>query len=188
MNNLKRRAGIITSTRERNLQWEDPLASLALAQGLSGLEMLTAVLAGTLPPPPMAILMNLRLVDVSEGRVVLEGEPGDEHSNGLGFVHGGYAMTMLDTALACAIHSILPAGATYGTTDVHARLVRPITKETGTTRCEAHLVSATRTLGTSEGRLTDRNGTLLATATTACALRRPVESIDRRHTNPRSSQ
>jgi uncharacterized protein (TIGR00369 family) len=144
-------------------------------EGLSGLEVLIAILAGTLPPPPMLIPMNFRLVDVSEGRVVLEGEPGEEHHNLFGVVHGGYAMTMLDTALAGAIQSILPAGAIYGTIDVHARLLRPITKETGTTRCEAHLVSATRTLGTSEARITDRTGRLLATGTTACALRRPIE-------------
>jgi uncharacterized protein (TIGR00369 family) len=144
-------------------------------EGLSGLEVLTAIRAGTLPPPPMAILMNFRLVDVSEGRIVLEGEPGEEHHNLVGVVHGGYAMTLLDTALAGAVQSILPAGATYGTIDLHARLLRPITKDTGTARCEAHLVSATRTVGTSEARITDPNGRLLATATTACALRRPVE-------------
>jgi uncharacterized protein (TIGR00369 family) len=170
-----RRESITQNTRERILRWEDPFVGMALAQRLSGLEALSAVLAGTLPPPPMVILMNFRLVDVSEGRVVLEGDPGEEHHNLSGVVHGGYALTMLDTALACAIQSMLPAGATYGTIDVHARLLRPITKDTGTARCEAHLVSATRTLASSEARITDTNGRLLATATTACALRRPVE-------------
>jgi uncharacterized protein (TIGR00369 family) len=165
----------LENTRERNIQWEDPLASLALAQRLSGLEVLAAILAGTLPLPPFAILMNLRLVDVSEGRAVWEGEPGEEHYNPFGVVHGGFAMAMLDSALASAIQSTLPAGVMYATIDVHARLLRPITKDTGTIRCEAHVVSATRTLGTSEARITDRNGTLLATATTACALRRPIE-------------
>jgi uncharacterized protein (TIGR00369 family) len=159
--------------RERHIQWEDPLATLALTRGLSGLEVLTAYLAGTLPQPALGIFMNLRLVDFSEGRAVFEGEPGEEHYNPLGVVHGGFAMTMLDSTLAAAIQSTLPAGAMYGTIDVHARLLRPITKETGTIRCEAHVVSATRTLATSEGRITDRNGTVLATATTACALRRP---------------
>lgn len=167
--------GIKQNTRERTIQWEDPLAGLALAQGLSGLEVLIAILAGTLPPPPIAMFMNLRLVDVSDGRVVIEGEPGEEHYNPLGVVHGGYAMTMLDTALGGAIHSTLPAGTVCATIDLHSRLLRPITKDTGTTRCEAHLVSATRTLGTAEARITDRNGRLLATATTACALQRPIE-------------
>lgn len=164
------------NTRERTIQWEDPVAALALAEGLSGFELVTAILAGTLPPPPIMTLMNLRLVDVSDGRVVIEGEPGEEHYNPLGVVHGGYAMTMLDSALGGAIHSTLPAGAICATIDVHARLLRPITKDTGTIRCEAHLVSATRTLGTAEARITDRNGRLLATATTACALRRPKEA------------
>jgi uncharacterized protein (TIGR00369 family) len=168
-------ASIKQNSRERNIQWEDPAASPDPAERLSGLEFLTAVLAGRLPPPPITTLMNLRLIDVSEGRVVIEGEAGEEHYNGIGMVHGGYAMTMLDTALSCAIQSTLPMGALYGTVDVHTRFLRPITRDTGTTRCEARLVSATRTLGTAEGAITDRDGRLLATATTACALRRPPE-------------
>src|ERR1700730_6551428 len=167
--------GTKQNTRERPIRWEDRVAGLARTQGLSGLDFLTAIRAGTLPPPPIMTLMNLRLVDVSEGRGVIEGESGEEHHNGIGIVHGGYAMTMLDAALGCAIQSTLPMGGLSGTIDVHTRFLRPITRDTGTTRCEAQLISATRTLGTAEGRITDRNGRLLATATTACALRRPTE-------------
>lgn len=138
--------------------------------------MLTAMQAGTIPPPPIAKFINKwRILDVGEGSVVFEGEAGEEHENGLGIVHGGFAMTLLDAALGSAIHSTLPPGALVGTIDLHARLLRPITKDTGTVRCEAHIVSATRTLGTSEGRITDRDGRLLATATTACAIQRPYE-------------
>ena len=164
---------IVQLKRGRYIEWEDPLASLARAQGLSGLQVLDAVLAQALPPPPIAVLMNLRLVDISEGRAVFEGDPGEEHYNPIGVVHGGYAMTMLDSALGCAIHSTLPPGAIYGTIDTHARLLRAITKETGTIRCEANVVSASRTLATSEARIVDGAGVLLATGTTACAIRRP---------------
>lgn len=159
---------------ERPVEWVDPLASLAGAAGKSGLEFLSAIVAGNHPAPPIAILMNLRLVEVGDGRAVFEGEPGEEHYNPIGVVHGGFAMTLLDSALGCAVQSTLPPGAMYGTIDVHARLLRPITKDTGTVRCEATVISATRTLGTAEARIIDRAGKLLATGTTACAIRRPV--------------
>lgn len=167
------------STRVRVVEWEDPLADLAQARELSGLEFLGAIITGALRPPPMALLLNFRLVEVREGYAVFEGQPGEEHYNPLGLVHGGYAMTMLDSALGCAVQTILPPGANYATTDVHARLLRAITKDTGTIRCVGQLVSATRTHATSEARLTDAAGTLLATGTTACALRRSAPAEGR---------
>jgi uncharacterized protein (TIGR00369 family) len=162
------------STRERLVRWEDPFAGLAHARELSGLEALRAMIDGKLPGPPIASLMNMRLVEVGEGRAVFEADPGEEHYNPVGVVHGGFALTLLDSALGCAIHTTLPIGAIYGTIDVHARLVRAITKDTGTVRCEATVVNISRTLGTSEARLIDRAGNLLATGTTACAIRRPA--------------
>ena len=164
------------NTRERLVRWEDPIASVASVRDLSGLEALRTTIAGNVPPPPIAVLMNMRLVEVSEGRAVFEAEPGEEHYNPVGVVHGGFALTLLDSALGCAIHTTLPVGAIYGTIDVHARLVRAITKDTGTVRCEATVVNISRTLGTSEARLTDRAGNLLATGTTACAIRRATET------------
>ena len=160
-------------TRERIVTWQDPFPGLERAKALSGLEALLAMIRGEIPPPPIAMLMNLRLVEVAEGRAVFEGEPGEEHYNPIGVVHGGFALTILDSALGCAIHTALPAGAIYGTIDVHARLLRAITSTTGVVRCEATVVNISRTIGTSEARLTDRAGNLLATGTTACAIRRP---------------
>jgi len=162
------------STRERLVRWEDPFAGLAHARELSGLEALRAMIDGKLPGPPIASLMNMRLVEADEGRAVFEADPAEEHYNPIGVVHGGFALTLLDSALGCAIHTTLPVGAIYGTIDVHARLVRAITKDTGTVRCEATVVNISRTLGTSEARLIDRAGNLLATGTTACAIRRPA--------------
>jgi uncharacterized protein (TIGR00369 family) len=163
-------------TRERLVRWEDPFAGLARAKELSGLDALRAMVAGELPPPPIARLMNMMLVEVGDGRAVFEAEPGEEHYNPIGVVHGGFALTLLDSALGCAIHSTLPVGAIYGTIDVHARLVKAITNATGTVRCEATVVNISRTLGTSEARLIDRAGNLLATGTTACMIRRPAET------------
>lgn len=161
-------SGIIR--RERLVRWEDPQISVERSQGLSGLEILNAILDGSIPPPPYAAFLNVRLTEVDAGRVVFEADPGEEHYNPAGVVHGGFAMSLLDFALGSAVNSTLPASSAYGTIDVHTRLLRPITKNTGTLRCEARLVSVTRSLGTSEGNIVDASGKVLATGTSACAI------------------
>jgi uncharacterized protein (TIGR00369 family) len=163
---------VIEQTRERLVRWEDPQASLAIVAGLSGLDAMRLMVEGKVPPPPIAQLMNIRLVEVEEGRVVFEGEPGEEHYNPIGIVHGGFALTILDSALGCAIHTSLPAGTRYATTDVQVRLVRALTKDTGRVRCEARVQHVGRSIGISEGTLVDGKGKLLATGTTACAIMR----------------
>ena len=72
------------------------------------MEYMSAIVAGEVPPPPIAVTMRLRPVELEEGRVVFEGEPGEEHYNPIGVVHGGYAATLLDSALGCAVHTTLP--------------------------------------------------------------------------------
>lgn len=142
-----------------------------MTRGLSGREILNRLRDGKIPLPPYAVLLNVKLVEVDDGRVVFEAEPGEEHYNPMGVVHGGLAISLLDFALGSSIFSTLPADTIYGTVDVHARLLRPITKETGTIRCEGMIVSKTRTLATSEARITDRQNKILATGTTACVTR-----------------
>ncbi len=156
--------------RELRLAWKDPLASAALSHGLSGVEALRAIIDATTPPPPIALLMNIWLVEAAVGRVVFEGEPGEEHYNAIGSVHGGFAMTILDFALGCAIGSQLPAGIGYATTDVQTRFIRAISHTSGRVRCEGKVIHVGRTTGVSEARLSDAAGKILATGTTACAI------------------
>jgi|SRR5579872_4232901 len=89
---------------------------------------------------------------------------------------GGFASTLLDSALGCAVHSALPAGMGYATQDIHVRFLRPITRATGVLRCEARVVHIGRTIGTAEARLTDTGGKLYGHGTTACAVFRPANS------------
>jgi uncharacterized protein (TIGR00369 family) len=161
-----------TAARERTITWSDPFAHLPALAKLSGLEALRYLIAGKADRPPIAHVMNMNLVEADEGRAVFEGTPGEEHYNPIGVVHGGYALTILDSALGCAVHSTLGPGDTYGTIDTHVRMVRPITLQTGRVRAEATIVSVTKTLGTAEGKLFDLQGKLLATGTTACAIKR----------------
>src|SRR5689334_23019870 len=104
---------------------------------MTGMEYMTAVVTGKVPPPPIAVTMRLRPVELEEGRVVFEGEPGEEHYNPIGVVHGGYAATLLDSALGCAVHTTLPAGVGYTSLGLEAKYVRPITRDTGRVPCEA---------------------------------------------------
>jgi uncharacterized protein (TIGR00369 family) len=164
---------VIESARERLVRWEDPQASRALSAELGGLEAMRALITGTIPSPPIAVLMNIRLVEADEGRVVFEGEPGEEHYNPIGLVHGGFALTIMDSALGCAIHTKLPAGTGYATTDLQVRFLRGLTKDTGRVRCEGRVQHIGRTIGVAEGTLVDSKGKLLATGTTACAIIRP---------------
>jgi uncharacterized protein (TIGR00369 family) len=138
-----------------------------------GLAFLTAMLNGEIPMAPIAALLEISLTEVDKGRAVFEGEPNERVFNPLGIVHGGYAGALLDSAMGCAIHSTLPAGVGYGTTDLHVRFIRPMTGATGRVRCEGTVVHAGRTTAIAEGRLTDAAGKLIAIGTTACAIFRP---------------
>jgi uncharacterized protein (TIGR00369 family) len=131
----------------------DPVeAARDLAQ-LDGLTALRAMIAGEIPPPPIALLLGFDLVEVQEGRVVFAVEPGEQHYNPIGMVHGGLAATLIDSATGCAVHTTLPAGIRYTTTDVQVRFVRPITRDTGRIECVGEVVHRGRTLATAEARV-----------------------------------
>jgi uncharacterized protein (TIGR00369 family) len=156
-------------TRTRLLTWQDPLESVAAAAGLSGLEYMERIAAGEIPPPPIAVTLNFALVSVEPGRAVFDGLPGEEHYNPIGVVHGGYAATLLDSALGCAVHSTLETGEAYTTLSLETKFVRPITRDTGRVRATAEVVHRGRRQATAEARLSAvAGGKLLAHAATTC--------------------
>ena len=140
---------------------------------LSGLQFFRKLVAGEVPPPPMLQLLNIRLAEVDEGRVVFTGEVEERFYNGMGVAHGGYAATLLDSALGCAINAAMPAGKRFTTLELKVNLTRPLTKEVGPLRCEAWVVHLGGRTATSEGRITDRNGKLYAHGTTTCIIVEP---------------
>lgn len=157
------------TTRRRELVWQDPVASFERAAGMSGLEQMEAIMRSELPPPPIAVLMRMAPVDVGEGRVRFRGEPGEEHYNPIGVVHGGYAATLLDTVLGCAVQTTLPAGRLYTTLSLETKLVRPITRETGPVLAAGSVIHVGRRQATAEARITgEGTGKLLAHGTTTC--------------------
>ena len=140
-----------------------------------GLGFLRGIIDGRLPVPPMADTLGFRLIAVDKGRAVFEGLPQARHYNPIGVVHGGRAMTLLDSALGCAVHSTLDRGETYTTLEIKVNLVRPITKDTGPVRAEGRIIHRGRSVGTSEGDIKDAGGKLYAHATTTCMIF-PVKS------------
>ena len=139
---------------------------------LDGLSALRAVMTGELPPPPMAALMGMELLEVEPGRALFAATPGPQHYNPLGTVHGGLAATLIDSATGCAVHTTLPRGATFTTIDLQVRYVRAITSDTGRVLCEGTVVHRGRTLATAQATLTagDR---LLAHGTASLLIRPP---------------
>ncbi|GAC1414550.1 MAG: PaaI family thioesterase [Candidatus Velthaea sp.] len=150
--------------------WYDAAVGMAEARRLSGRAYLEGLRDGTIPEPPMAALMGLRLVDVDDGRVVFTGEPRAYHYNGIGIVHGGYAATLFDTAIGCAAVTKVPAGMLAVTLDLQIRYFKPLTAQSGIVRCEGTIMNVGRTTATAEGRLTDGSGRLCGHATSTLAL------------------
>jgi uncharacterized protein (TIGR00369 family) len=137
---------------------------------LSGLEFFRRMAAGTLPTPPMVSALGLRLVEVDEGRVVFAGTATGSFYNGLGVAHGGWAATLLDSALGCAINTMQPAGRMFTTLELKVNYTRPLRSEVGEVRCEAKVVHVGSRTATAEARVTDAAGVLYAHGSTTCIL------------------
>jgi uncharacterized protein (TIGR00369 family) len=148
----------------------DPLALAARGRELSGMEYVRQIFDGELPPPPIAELMGFRGVEFDHGRAIFEMTPGPQHYNPIGTVHGGVALTLLDSAMGCAVHTTLEAGVGYTTLEVKTNFVRAITADTGLIRCEGTVVHSGSRIATAEGRLIDAAGRLLAHGTTTCLI------------------
>ncbi len=159
--------------RTRTITWDDPAPTLRTAQTLSGIEYLRAMQTGKLPPPPIALLVGMQITEVSEGRVVFTAAPAEYHYNPLGTVHGGITATLLDSAMGCAVQSLLPVGTGYTTLEIKVNYLRPMTSATGTVSCEGKVIHFGGRIATAEARLTDAAGKLYAHGTTTCILLRP---------------
>ena len=159
--------------RTRTFSWQDPLAAASAGAALPGLDYIHAIIAGTIPPPPIAQLLGFEIVEAQEGRAVFAMLPAEWMYNPLGMVHGGVAATLLDSCMGCAVHTTLPAGVAYTTTDLQVRYVRAMSNATGRVLAEGRVVHAGRRTATAEGRLlVEEDDTLVAHASTGCVILR----------------
>jgi uncharacterized protein (TIGR00369 family) len=156
--------------RSLTVTWEDPIAASAAGRNLRGLDYMNEMIAGRISPPPIMALLGYRLAQVGEGLAVFECEPGEQHYNPIGVVHGGLAMTLLDSAMGCCVHTRLPSGIGYTTLEVKINLVRAITANTGTIRATGRVIHFGNKTATAEARLEDAAGKLYAHGSTTCLI------------------
>ncbi len=152
--------------RSLTVAWDKPKSRMSEGR-LTGRQFLEAVMAGKFPNSPISHLMGFKLVEVGDGSVVVECMPGEQHYNLVGNgTHGGFACTLLDTAMGGAVQASLPAGLAATTLELKVNMVRPITTEAGLLRVEGRVVHPGRKVATSEGRILDARGKLYAHGTT----------------------
>jgi uncharacterized protein (TIGR00369 family) len=137
---------------------------------MSGMQLLAAIKDGTLPAPPIQRTLDFRIVEVERGFAAFVGTPKFEYYNPIGSVHGGYTAALLDSCMACAVHSALETGYSYATLEIKINYVRAITTETGEVRAEGKIINAGKRIATAEGRLCDSAGMLYAHGTTTCLI------------------
>lgn len=136
--------------------------------GKTGLELLQSMLRGELPYPAIARTLSFQLMEVGEGHALFQGAPGPDHYNPMGGIHGGWYATLLDSALGCAVHTLMPPGRGYTTAELGVNLVKAISPKVQRVRAEGKVVHCGRQLATAEARLYGPDGTLYAHGTTTC--------------------
>lgn len=137
-------------------------------RGRTGLQMMEAMLAGELPPPPIAETLDFGLVSVSLGEAIFQGKPQRRHYNPMGSVHGGWYATLLDSALGCAVHTTMPVGRGYTTLEFKVNLVRALNEKVPLVRAIGRVVHGGKQVATAEAELVGHDGRLYAHASTTC--------------------
>lgn len=157
-----REAAVRTAVREFGVSRREQVV------GKSGLELFAAMMAGELPVPPISQTLGFILVEAAHGLAVFQGKPDFAYYNPLGSVHGGWYATLLDSAVACAVHTTLPAGRSYTTLELKVNMIKALSVKVPLVRAEGRVVHAGRQTAVAEGSIYGPDGTLYAHATTTC--------------------
>lgn len=168
-------ANVIATWEAEALQVQAKLADAGVTPpadlaGLSGMEVFNAMFAGELPQPPIGVTLDFTPIRIDSGTAIFQGKPGEQHYNPLGSVHGGWFCTLLDSAVACAIHSTLPAGKAYTTLEIKVNMIRALSAATPLVRAEGKVIHVGRQTATAEGKILGPDGKLYAHATTTCLI------------------
>jgi uncharacterized protein (TIGR00369 family) len=158
-------------TRQRTYTWDDQAATLVAGATQDGLSVLQAIGSGTLPLPPAMRTLAIEPVEAETGQVTFTLDPGEFHLNPFGIVHGGVLAAMLDTAMGCAVHSMLPAAVGYVTGEMNVRFLRPARLAGGPLVCTGEVVHPGRSTMVASARIVDGGGRVIAVAGCTCILR-----------------
>jgi uncharacterized protein (TIGR00369 family) len=160
-------------TRHRSYTWDDQEATLLACLDQDGLSVLDAIGAGTLPRPPAMQTLAIEPGEAEPGRVSFRLDPEEFHLNPFGLVHGGVLAALMDSAMGCAVHSLLPAAVGYVTSELNVRFVRPALATGGPLVCVGEVVHPGRTTMVASARVVDEQDRLIATAGSTCLVRWP---------------
>jgi uncharacterized protein (TIGR00369 family) len=142
----------------------------AIATGGTGLDFLQSMLERRAPSPPFSKTTDIWMVTAETGRVVFEGMPSTRFYNPMGVAHGGWLATLLDSCMGCVVQSTLKAAQTYTTVEMKTVFVRAVLADTGLLRCEGTLLHSGRRVASSEGKVFDREGRLIAYGSETCLI------------------
>jgi uncharacterized protein (TIGR00369 family) len=156
--------------RERVVHWQAPEPTAKVAAAMSGMEAMCGIRDGILPPPPFAKLIGFRMVEVEPGRIGMELDPDESLENTIGLLHGATAAALLDTAMGCAISTMLPAGQTSVTLDLKLTYLRPLSVRSGTIQAEGKVIKLGRQNSYTEGFVRDGAGNLAVHSTATFAM------------------
>jgi uncharacterized protein (TIGR00369 family) len=156
--------------RSKTVAWHDPTRTAAVGAKLAGLDFLTAIRDGKLPPPPIALLFGMRMVEIEPGRVVFECELDESVYNPIGMVHGGLACTLADTVIGCAVHTTLEAGVAYTSIDLNVSYLRTVTLASSPIRAIGLVTKPGRRVAFASAEIVDSAGKVVATATGSCLI------------------
>jgi uncharacterized protein (TIGR00369 family) len=156
--------------RSRTVSWHEPGPGVARGLAMAGIDYLKAMMAGELPPPPMAALMQFELVDAEPGKVVFTCRPDGSVYNPNGAVHGGLVCTLLDSVAGLAVHSTLPAGKGYTSIEIKVNYLKAVRLDKGPLTATGTVAKAGSRVAFTEGVVTDGSGAVVATATSTLLL------------------
>jgi uncharacterized protein (TIGR00369 family) len=154
--------------------WHDQAATAAGGAELSGLGFIQALIDGRIPPPPIALLLNMRPTRADHGLAIFECIPDESVYNPIGLVHGGLVCALADSAAGCAVHTTLEPGAGYTSIDITVNYLRPVTLATGTLVATGRVAKPGRRVALATAEVTDSAGRLVATATSNCLILSPA--------------
>lgn len=161
------------AVRERQAAGQPAADGIARMAALSGLQVMQALLDGSLHAPSISRTLDFLLIEVEHGRAVFQGAPGPGHLNPMGGVHGGWYATLLDSALGCSVHTALPAGKAYTTLELKVNIVRALTPQVQRVRAEGRVIHVGGQTATADARLVGPDGKLYAHGSTTCLVFEP---------------
>src|SRR3981081_2597364 len=117
--------------RTKTINWKDPMEGVAQIHKMSGIDYLQAISDGKIPFPPLLHTLDFTVASIIKGEAIFSFRPQEFHYNSIGTVHGGVISAILDSAMGCSLHSLLPAGTGYTTLELKVNFLKVITIKTG---------------------------------------------------------